>query len=170
MIPLHPRIVHFPIALLLAATAFAILAIIFKGKRDLFKELTIWNLTLGIIGAIFAIASGLSEEGSLVHNETIHSIMETHKLLGFIFFGIYILLLLWLVVRKSKMKNFEFTGIVVLLVLSSGILSYSAHLGGKMVYEHGAGVSPMEKILKSKDHNHDHNHNDEHQEHDEHKH
>ena len=55
-------------------------------------------------------------------------------------------------------------GIVLLLVLSSGILAYSAHLGCKMVYEHGAGVLPMQEMLNSKPHDHDHNH-DHHEEH-----
>ncbi|MGZ2369479.1 DUF2231 domain-containing protein [Ancylomarina sp. YFZ004] len=172
MIPLHPMFVHFPIALFFSATAFAILSVIFNRKRDLFLELTIWNLFFGIIGATFAIISGLNEEGALAHNETIHSLMEIHKLLGFVFSGVYILIVFWLVVRRSKMKSLELKGIVVLLVLSSGILAYSAHLGGKMVYEHGAGVLPMEEILNSKPHDHDHkhDHNEEHKNHDNHNH
>lgn len=158
MIPLHPMFVHFPIALFFSATAFAILSIIFLRKRDLFIDFTIWSLIFGIIATAFAIISGLSEEANLTHNETIHSLMGIHKLLGFVFTGVFILIVFWLVVRRSKMKSLEFKGIVVLLVLSSGILAYSAHLGGKMVYEHGAGVLPMEEILNSKPHDHEHKH------------
>ncbi|MDE5421007.1 DUF2231 domain-containing protein [Ancylomarina sp. DW003] len=162
MIPLHPIFVHFPIALFFSATAFAIISIIFNSKRNLFIELATWNLFFGIIGAMFALLSGLSEEGTLAHNEIIHSLMETHKLLGFVFSGVYTLILFWLVVRRSKMKSLEYKGIVVILVLASGFLAYSAHLGGKMVYEHGAGVLPMQEILNSKPHDHNHDHNEEH--------
>lgn len=166
MIPLHPRIVHFPVAFLIGAAVFGILALIFKSKRNVFKEVLFWNLALGVVGAIVAIISGLREEESLVHNDTIHSIMETHELLGFIISGIFLALLIWIILRKSKMKNIEFKGIVVILVLSAGLLGYSAHLGGKMVYEQGAGVVPMEVVISHEEHTHIHSgeagHHDEH--------
>jgi uncharacterized membrane protein len=156
MIPIHPRIVHFPIALLITAAVFGILALIFKSKRNMFKEVLFWNLVLGVAGVFVAIISGLREEKTLPHNEAIHSIMETHELLGFIFSGIFLAVLIWMIVRKSKMKTLEFLGVVVILVLSSGLLGYSAHLGGKMVYQEGAGVVPMEAIISHEEHQHIH--------------
>ncbi len=159
MIPLHPKIVHFPVALLITATVFGILALVFKSKRNIFKEVLIWNLALGVAGTIVAIISGLLEEKNLLHNDTIHSIMETHELLGFIFSGIFFALLIWMIVRKLKMKTPEFVSVVVLLIFSSVLLGYSAHLGGKMVYKEGAGVIPMESNISHEEH--DHNHADE---------
>lgn len=156
MIPIHPRIVHFPVAFLIGAALFGILALIFKSKRNVFKEALFWNLALGVAGTVVAVITGLLEEESLVHNDTIHSILETHELLGFIFSGIFLAVLIWLILRKSKMKDIEFTGMVVVLILSTGLLGYSAHLGGKMVYEQGAGVIPMENIISKEEHNHSH--------------
>jgi uncharacterized membrane protein len=156
MIPIHPRIVHFPVALLITAAAFGILALIFKSKRSMFREVLIWDLTLGVAGTLVAIISGLIEEKTLAHNDAIHSIMEAHKLLGFIFSGIFLVLWLWMIVRKSKMKTYEFTGVVVILIITAGLLAYSAHLGGKMVYQEGAGVAPMEAIISHEEHQHIH--------------
>jgi uncharacterized membrane protein len=156
MIPIHPRIVHFPVALLITAAAFGILALIFKSKRNIFREVLIWDLALGVGGTIVAIISGMIEEKSLEHNDAIHSIMETHKLLGFILSGIFLVVWLWTIVRKSKMKTYEFTGVVVILVLTAGLLGYSAHLGGKMVYQEGAGVVPIEAIVSHEEHQHIH--------------
>lgn len=156
MIPLHPRIVHFPVALLISAAILGILALIWKGKRNTLKEALFWNLILGVAGAILALISGLVEEKTLVHNDTIHSIMETHELLGFVFSGIFLAVLIWLFIRKPKMKTTEFSALVTILVLSSGLLGYSAHLGGKMVYEQGAGVFPMEEIISPGEHQHEH--------------
>jgi uncharacterized membrane protein len=156
MIPLHPRIVHFPVALLISAGLFGILALAFKSKRNLFKEVLLWNLALGVIGGVVAIITGLREEANLVHNDTIHSIMETHKLLGFIFSGIFLVLLIWIVIRKSNMKILEFSSIVVFLVLSAGLLGYSAHLGGIMVYENGAGIIPLKEIINNPGSEHEH--------------
>tara|TARA_R110002050_G_scaffold290805_1_gene444698 strand:- start:149 stop:739 length:591 start_codon:yes stop_codon:yes gene_type:complete len=156
MIPLHPKIVHFPVALLISAGILGILALIWKSKRDILKEVLLWNLTLGVAGAILALITGLVEEKTLVHNDSIHSIMETHELLGFIFSGIFLAVLIWLFIRKSKMKTTEFSVLVIILVFSSGLLGYSAHLGGKMVYEQGAGVVPMEEIISHGEHQHQH--------------
>ena len=122
----------------------------------MFREVLIWNLTLGVAGTIVAIISGMIEEKSLAHNDAIHSIMETHKLLGFILSGIFLALWLLMIVRKSKMKTYEFTGVVVMLVLTAGILGYTAHLGGTMVYQEGAGVVPMESIISPEEHQHIH--------------
>jgi uncharacterized membrane protein len=147
MIPLHPRIVHFPVALLISAAVFGILALLFKNKRKLFKEVLFWNLLFGLIGAIAAVLTGLREEDTIIHNYKIHTIMEIHKLLGLIFTGIFLLLFVWMFIRKLKMKTGELAAFTVILVLTAGLLGYSAHLGGKMVYKEGAGVIPMQSII-----------------------
>ncbi len=156
MIPIHPRIVHFPVALLITATVFGILSLVFRNKRKKFMELLIWNLAFGVGGAFLAIISGLREEKTLVHSDKIHEIMETHELLGFIFSGVLFIVLIWMILRRSKMRLPEFTSIVILLVLSSGLIVFGAHLGGRLVYEEGAGVLPMENVNSGEDHNHQH--------------
>jgi len=156
MIPIHPRIVHFPVALLITAAVFGILALVFSGKRRQFMELLIWNLAFGVVGALFALITGLQEEKTLAHNDAIHNILEIHELIGYVISIISFILLIWMILRKSKMRLPEFVSIVVILVLSSGLLGYGAHLGGKMVYKEGAGVIPMEKVISGEDHNHQH--------------
>lgn len=156
MIPLHPRIVHFPVALIITAAVFGILALIFSSKRRQFMELLIWNLAIGVAGALFASITGLKEEKNLTHNDAIHNILESHALIGYVISGLSVTLLIWMILRKSKMRLPEFVSIVIILFLTSGLLGYSAHLGGKMVYKEGAGVIPMEKVISGDDHNHLH--------------
>ena len=154
--PLHPKIVHFPVALILGAAFFGILAILFRSKKEFFKEVLYWNLLVGTAGAIMAVLTGLLEEKTLVHNDTIHEILKTHELLGFIFTAIFLALSIWIIIRKSKMTTAEFKGLIVLLILTSGLMGYSAHLGGKMVYEEGAGIIPMDNILLQQEEPHHH--------------
>jgi uncharacterized membrane protein len=154
MLPLHPRIVHFPVALLTASALFGILALLVKSKRELFKEILFWNLILGVAGAIAAIITGLIQEDKLVHNEAIHELMETHETLGFIFSSLFAVLLVWMIFRKSKMKTGELAILVIFIIISAGLVTYSAHLGGKMVYGEGAGVIPMKPILEHEGHHH----------------
>ena len=155
MIPLHPKLVHFPVALLISAAAFGILALLIKSKREVLKEVLFWNLILGVPAALIAVITGLQEESVLAHNDTIHSIMEVHKFLGFIIAGVFVALLIWMLLRRSVLKNIEFTVLVAILVLTAALLGYSAHLGGKMVYEHGAGIAPMKSYIEQQPHQHD---------------
>jgi uncharacterized membrane protein len=156
MIPIHPRIVHFPVALLITTAVIGILALVFTSKRRRLMELMTWNLSFGVGGALLAVLSGLLEEKTIVHNDIIHGIMETHKTIGLLLTGVSLLLFSWWILRKSKMRLLEFTSLVIVLVLSVGLLVYGAHLGGRLVYEEGAGILPMEKIISGKEHNHQH--------------
>jgi uncharacterized membrane protein len=144
---IHPMIVHFPIALLLTATLISVLAIIFKNKREELKIVLYWILILGAVSVLAALFSGLYEDERVIHDEVIHKIMEVHKRLGFVIASAFVLITLWFIIRKRKIQFRELLIITLLLIGTSSVLVYSAYLGGKMVYEEGAGVKPMEKLI-----------------------
>jgi len=145
---IHPMIVHFPIALLLTATLISFLAVIIKSKREELKIVLYWIMILGALSVLAALASGLYEDArGVVHDDAIHKIMEVHKLLGFIITTAFVSVTLWFVFRKSKIQYRELLIITLFLVATSSVLVYSAYLGGKMVYEEGTGVKPMEKYI-----------------------
>ncbi len=144
---IHPIIVHFPIALLLTAAFISLLAVIFKKKRDELKIVLYWILILGAISVLAALFSGLYEDGRVIHDNAIHQIMEVHKRLGFVIASAFVLITLWFIIRKRKIQFRELLIITLLLIGTSSVLVYSAYLGGKMVYEEGAGVKPMEKYI-----------------------
>ncbi len=144
---IHPMIVHFPIALLLTATLISGLAVLFKKKREDLKIVLYWILILGAISVLVALFSGLYEDARVVHDDAIHEIMEVHKLLGFIIAFAFVSITLWFIIRKRIMKYRELLIITLLLIGTSGVLVFSAYLGGRMVYEKGTGVKPMEKYI-----------------------
>ncbi|MBR29663.1 MAG: hypothetical protein CMN77_00005, partial [Spirochaetaceae bacterium] len=57
VITLHPKLNHFPIALIFLAVLFEIL-FIWK-KEDFYRRASVWMVYLGIMAAIIAAASGL---------------------------------------------------------------------------------------------------------------
>ncbi|MDP9229865.1 MAG: DUF2231 domain-containing protein [Bacteroidota bacterium] len=152
MIKLHPAIVHFPVALLSIAALFAVISLFIK--KDFFKEIAFWNLLLGVIGAVVAVLTGLIEEQNLIHNEEIHQILEKHKFTGFVILILAQTLLTWYWVRKNKFGKKEYILWVLFLVLGPAMLTYQGFLGGKMVFEQGAGVKPMELQMKKESHSH----------------
>lgn len=164
MIELHPAIVHFPIALLSIAALFAVISLFVK--KEFFKEAAFWNLLLGVIGSIAAVLTGLVEEQNLAHNEEVHKILLKHKFTGIIILILSFTLLTWVWVRKNKFGRKEYILWAVFLVLGTAMIFYQGTLGGRMVFEHGAGVKPMERYMgkegdstKTQDHSnssHDH--------------
>ncbi|NII26343.1 DUF2231 domain-containing protein [Pseudoflavitalea sp. X16] len=143
MIELHPAVVHFPIALITIAALFGAMSLF--TKKELFKQIAFWNLLLGVIGGIAAVLTGLIEEQNLTHNDEIHQVLVKHKFTGF---GILILsfaLLTWIWVRKNRIGKGEYITWVLFLVIGTAAVFYQGFLGGKMVFEQGAGVKPIEQ-------------------------
>lgn len=146
MIELHPAIAHFPVALVSIAAVFAVISLF--AKKEFFKEVAFWNLLFGVIGAITAVLTGLIEEQNLVHNEEIHEILVKHKFSGFVILILSFGLLTWVWVRKNKFRKNEYILWVFFLLIATAVIFYQGFLGGKMVFEQGAGVKPMEHHME----------------------
>lgn len=151
---LHPAIVHFPIALLIVAALLAIITLVHK--KASWKEWMFKNLVLGLAFLPLAIIAGIVEEQNLQHSEAIHSVLMIHKYNGFVILLVYSILTIWFWRRKNSIQSKEYTAWVLCLLLATGLLSYQGYLGGKMVFDLGAGVKPMEaSMMKGHDHGDD---------------
>ncbi|MBI2104661.1 MAG: DUF2231 domain-containing protein, partial [Candidatus Omnitrophica bacterium] len=73
----HPLVVHFPIALLLAAVLVDALALVLK--RPAWHRVAFWNLCLGTVGAAAAVLTGLRAAEVAKHTFAIHQVMELHQ-------------------------------------------------------------------------------------------
>jgi apolipoprotein N-acyltransferase len=83
-----------------------------------------------------------------VHNDEIHKVLKRHKFTGFGILILSFVLLTWVWVRKYKFKKGEYITWVLFLVLGTAAVFYQGFLGGKMVFEQGAGVKPMEQFME----------------------
>jgi uncharacterized membrane protein len=146
MIELHPAIVHFPVSLITIAALFGAMSLF--TKKELFKEIAFWNLLFGVIGAIAGVLTGLIEEQNLAHNDEIHQVLVKHKFTGFGILILSFVLLTWIWVRKKRVGTGEYFAWVLFLVIGTAAVFYQGFLGGKMVFEQGAGVKPMEQYME----------------------
>ena len=69
MHPIHPMVVHFPIALLLASTLFDALA--FRWRTEQFRETSLSLLILGILAAGAAVLTGHFAEEAVERMELV---------------------------------------------------------------------------------------------------
>lgn len=148
----HPLFVHFPIALL-ALAGIAALVDILQSKYQL-KKVVLWNLIAGTIGAGIAVISGLRDASVIPHNQTIHEILEVHERIGIAILTLSTILSVWFILRKLKMKKVENLVFVLAIWIGLALVGYTGYLGGKMVYDNGAGIKPMQSTFPAEDHEH----------------
>ena len=138
MHPLHPMIVHFPIALLTAAVGFDLV-----GTRWRPNECRIaarFTLVLGFVAAVLALLSGHVAEEAVEHSGVPKAVLELHETLAGVTTGVFAALVAlhvavsmgWLRERRGLAVAVGLVGMMLLLIAS--------YYGGSLVYEYGAGV------------------------------
>jgi uncharacterized membrane protein len=146
MHPIHPMVVHFPIALLIISVLFDAMATQWRHKS--FQDAGFYTLIAGLIGAAAAVLTGAWAEEVAEGKGIPESVLEIHEALGYATLALFIGLLgLQLLMRRGVVREipalyviFGLIGVVVLLV--------TGYYGGVLVYDFGAGVNlPMSDSL-----------------------
>lgn len=136
---LHAALNDLPAALLVGAVLFDLLAA--ATHREGFRITSFWTLLLGTLGAGAAVVSGLEAEDHIAHGDAVHRLMETHEELALITAGIFAVLALWRIVRERRMGGMERALAVVLGVAGAGMVTATGVYGGKLIFEHAAGIA-----------------------------
>jgi len=136
--PLHPILVHFPIALLPTAILFEALGALWG--RDFFRPVATWLLGLGLLGGIVATLAGLWNEEAVVAAGVPETAIDRHESLAFLTLAVFTVLLAmrWLRGRRWIPEHpavFFSIGLVGLALLGA-----TGYFGGDLVYRYGAGV------------------------------
>ncbi len=133
--PIHPKLVHFPIALFMTALGLDSASLIFK-KEGLHKA----AITIYMIAAIITpivVRTGIWEEERFQLN---HPVLNLHRLFALwtMWVSLMSLPVLWFIKQKSQ-KCFRIFFIILLIGIAS-LVTLTGHHGGRMVYEYGVGV------------------------------
>lgn len=148
-IPLHPLLVHFPIALLYSALAVEIAGFILKkeGLRNAVAPM----LVLASLGALAAVITGLIAHEQLGKMSTeVHELIETHELFAFLTLGFCLASALIRIVAHVKGIASGKIALIgfVLLVLACVLAGITGYFGGEIVFKHGAGTAIYEEYLR----------------------
>ena len=135
---LHAALNDLPAALLLVAAFFELLAL--ATRKDSFRQVSFWTLLVGAVGGVAAVVSGLQAEENIAHGDAVHRVMETHELLAFITLGIFGVLAVWRIWRERRMGTTERALALALAVGGAGVLIATATYGGRLVFDHAAGI------------------------------
>lgn len=148
--PLHPAIVHFPIALLLVGAGLSLLAVIFRR----WALPTALILVLGAAGALVAVETGEREEHRLPKTTgVVHEAFENHEHAGkrarnFSFVAATLAVLSVLAARWRMVARILAGATAVVALMTAWHVAQAGHYGGALVYEHGLGVGAKEPPKK----------------------
>lgn len=143
----HPVTVHFPIALLLGATfcllpSFCLPEV--SGKQ--WRNATTGMLLAGCAAAWIGIYTGDLADGIVSRKICDPTVLKDHEIASFrmawLFSAATALSVLGFTslirIRWKRMLNYV---VLLLMLVGSGYLIYTGHLGATLVYEQGAGVN-----------------------------
>ncbi len=135
---LHAALNDLPVALLIAAVLFDLIAA--ATRRTAFRQASLYTLVLGALGGAVAVLSGLQAEETIDHGDAVHQVMETHELLAFVTLGIFGVLAAWRLFRENRMGAAERSLALAFALGGAGVLSATAVYGGRLVFDHAAGI------------------------------
>ena len=152
----HAAVNDLPAALLFVTVLFD-----FAGwftRRESLKAAALWTLWAGVIGGWIAVIAGLQAEDVIEHGEAIHELMETHETLALTTMGIFTAVLGWRLFRRTKVTSGEDAALRVLSVVGFVTIIWTGVLGGKLMFEHAAGIrnATMETEMKDRSAGHHH--------------
>jgi len=141
--PLHPALVHFPIAFLYGALILH--AIQIWRPNWMCRVIGIWILGLSVALSIFSALTGEKEAaraGQVGYSTEILEIMNRHELMGnIVTWGSITIFLVWIYLFFKNMEDRRIDILALaFLTLLVGMVSFTAYLGGQLVWVHGVGT------------------------------
>ena len=140
LLPIHPRLVHFPIALSLTGVAFVVLGLALRRER--WTDYGRMSLFLGWLALIVASLGGLIDESRAPATAVVTAAINQHITVAISLIVVFGLALYWpLRNRKLWTDPGHRLLYIALLILGALLILLEGWLGGKLVYTLGVGTS-----------------------------
>lgn len=147
--PLHPVVVHFPIAFLVAGAVVALVAIFWR--RCSLPWIAFAALAAAAIGSVVAVGTGDNEASRVGGiSEVAEDLLDEHEEWGEVARNVAIVAALVALAaagaRKVRVAGLGLSVITAILAIAGTYSVIQAgHLGGQLVYRHGVGISRAAK-------------------------
>jgi uncharacterized membrane protein len=143
----HPVVVHFPLALILIATPLLLTSRLLRGDALASTAAIVgtWNLCLGALAALFALATGLSAVLNLDVSAAARQAISLHMKWAMFSTLALALLAVWRGAGAAPGSRPSWVFIIVLLAATAA-LAVTGFRGGQNVYEFGVGVKRIAGI------------------------
>ncbi|HYO09620.1 MAG TPA: DUF2231 domain-containing protein [Tepidisphaeraceae bacterium] len=134
--PLHPMLVHLPIALF-AVSLVLDAAEMFRASGTLVRP-SYYAMAAGVVTALLAATAGLADYADIRRDHPGRRTATLHMILNLVVVALYAANLL---LRRPHLDDARPSGVAFALsLLAIAVLSFSGYLGGRLVYDDGIGV------------------------------
>lgn len=144
---LHPLVVHFPLALLLAAIVPAVLYV--ARGTGVWRTATLLMLVLAAAGAGASYLTGEALEEEVEGEPVVERFLERHEAAAlWTVLGSVAAVLAWSAAafaegrRRTALGTAARAGLLALVLVAAGLVAWTAHLGGLMVWGRPAEGAP----------------------------
>jgi len=138
----HPLSIHFPLALLLFGTVFYLIG--FGLKKRFLENMAKVLVLLGTLSAWLSVYTGNIADAEVVREICDPTVLEIHEQNAYVVATLFSIASLLIVTEyygfMRKLTRYVRFFIAVFLLVGSGFLSYTGHLGATLVYQQSAGV------------------------------
>jgi uncharacterized membrane protein len=137
----HPMVVHFPLALVVTAALFLLAARLLRRRSYAATLATVgtWNLCLGALAALVALATGLAAALHLDVSLAAHQSVSLHLKWAIFTTLALALLAVWRGAGAAQESRPSWIFILVLLAATAALI-VTGYRGGQNVYRYGVGV------------------------------
>lgn len=129
---LHPLVVHFPIALLLTGACAEWWRVI--RRRDRASGTGIACVTVGALGTIAAVLTGLTNASTQPHSAGMLEAINTHRLAGLVAAGCALVAMLLGQAARRGVGRLSGRWYVFMVSIAAVAVGITGHLGGSLVY------------------------------------
>jgi len=148
---IHPLLIHFPIAILIIAVVFDVLALVAPNKWWHPTTATILY-AIGTVSTFVAYYSGQEAGEYLKLSKPALEVLNHHSQLALytlLFFSFYITVRLALTWNRDTIKRALHIGLIIGAFAGLGLLYATAEHGGELVYGYGVGTGQLLHTQKS---------------------
>jgi len=151
---LHPKLVHFPIVLLLCYVVLEVIAAF--SKKEVFSKAAHITLFLGVVMTLLAVLTGHQAEevaskwddaGAIIPFKAIGEHEDFANLTLWYFVALLVIRTV-LVLKKKFTTNIKYIFVVLALVGTYFVYQVGEH-GGKLVYKYGVGTDLKNPEIKN---------------------
>jgi len=156
LVNVHPLVVHFPIAFLVAFFLVDLIGSIIRNEN--WRQLAGGLLYLGTIAAGAAVFAGFLAAATVEHGDNVHLILERHKNFGISVLSLSVVLSIWRLLSGGVIKGAANIIFLLFAAVLNILIMLGADLGGLMVYKHGVAVEAVEETMMDYFQEHTHSH------------
>lgn len=135
LLPFHPKLVHFPIALFMTALALEVMSFVIK--KDLWHRCALILYTVAALLTPLVVRTGMWEVERIGLS---HPILDSHRQYALWTMWVSLMSLPVLYLLYKEWQKWLKPVFVCLLIAVAVSVTLAAHYGGTMVYEYGVGT------------------------------